>query len=71
MERKKKEKPPRPDPPEGSCHFFVERKRRYCRFTPAKGVLYCAEHASLFGVRLQHVFPLYTNVHGTMVNDPF
>ncbi|KAL4236979.1 tRNA:m(4)X modification enzyme TRM13 [Mactra antiquata] len=52
MSDKKKTPNIRPDPPEGSCHFYVERKKRYCRFHPAKDVKYCAEHASVFGVDL-------------------
>jgi len=47
---KTKRKRERPDPPENSCNFFVQRKHRYCRFTPAKDTKYCAEHATLFGV---------------------
>lgn len=42
----------KPEPPEGGCHFFVDRKRRYCRFKPTKDSTYCAEHASVFGVDL-------------------
>ncbi|XP_052274218.1 tRNA:m(4)X modification enzyme TRM13 homolog isoform X2 [Dreissena polymorpha] len=43
----------KPDPPANSCHFFVERKRRYCRFHLAKGSNYCAEHAAVLGVDLR------------------
>ncbi|XP_052774207.1 tRNA:m(4)X modification enzyme TRM13 homolog isoform X2 [Mya arenaria] len=47
MGNEKKEQP-QPEPPVGSCHFFVKRKRRYCRFTRAKDSNYCAEHATIF-----------------------
>ncbi|KAJ8316633.1 hypothetical protein KUTeg_005827 [Tegillarca granosa] len=36
--------------PDGSCAFYLERKRRYCRFQPHVGQKYCAEHAGLLGV---------------------
>lgn len=39
--------------PEGSCAFYLERKRRYCRFQPHAGQQYCAEHAGLLGVELE------------------
>lgn len=29
---------------EGNCHFFVERKKRYCRMTVKSGNKYCGEH---------------------------
>jgi hypothetical protein len=45
----------KPEPPEGGCHFFVDRKRRYCRFKPTKDSTYCAEHASVFGVRIKYL----------------
>lgn len=27
-----------------ACQFFVKRKKRYCRLTPAKNEIYCGEH---------------------------
>lgn len=39
--------------PDGSCAFYLERKRRYCRFQPHVGQKYCAEHAGLLGVELE------------------
>lgn len=26
------------------CHYFVQRKKRYCRMTVKKGNKYCGEH---------------------------
>ena len=40
----------KPVPPEGSCHFFIERKKRFCRFKPGKDSNYCAEHVTSFEV---------------------
>ena len=40
----------KPAPIEGSCHFFIERKKRYCRFRPAKESNFCAEHRTAFQV---------------------
>ena len=42
--------PSKPAPIEGSCHFFIERKKRYCRFRPAKESNFCAEHRTAFQV---------------------
>ena len=42
--------PSKPAPIEGSCHFFVERKKRYCRFRSAKESNFCAEHRTAFQV---------------------
>ena len=41
----------KPEPPEGSCYFYIERKKRYCRFKPAKNSNYCAEHVTIFEVK--------------------
>lgn len=64
--KKVKDVKARPEPPDGSCHFFVERKRRYCRFTPAKGSDYCAEHATIYDVSIGHetgMFSPWNNVN--------
>ncbi|XP_006813922.1 tRNA:m(4)X modification enzyme TRM13 homolog, partial [Saccoglossus kowalevskii] len=29
------------------CSYFVARKRRYCKLSPAIGKIYCGEHAHL------------------------
>lgn len=29
------------------CHFYLERKRRYCRTIPPDGQQYCVEHLSI------------------------
>jgi len=42
-----------PVAPIGSCNFYIERKRRFCRFKPSDGQKYCAEHAGLLGVSTQ------------------
>jgi tRNA:m4X modification enzyme len=31
-----------PDP--SSCHFFVTRKKRFCKLKPGKGKRFCGEH---------------------------
>ena len=50
--------PSKPAPIEGSCHFFVERKKRYCRFRPAKESNFCAEHRTAFQVLKAIAFTL-------------
>ena len=52
MDSGKSEEQTRPPVPEGSCHFFIERKKRYCRFKPAKDSSFCAEHATTFQVNM-------------------
>ncbi|KAK3091884.1 hypothetical protein FSP39_023437 [Pinctada imbricata] len=37
-------------PPSGQCAFFLERKKRFCRFRPSVNEIYCAEHAGLLGI---------------------
>lgn len=69
--KKVKDVKARPEAPDGSCHFFVERKRRYCRFTPAKGSNYCAEHATIYDVSIGHetgIFSPWNNVSKTTVS---
>lgn len=43
--KKKKIDHPKPDPTPGRCHFFVERKSRYCKVAPHKDKIYCTEHS--------------------------
>lgn len=31
----------------GSCSFYVEKKRRFCKMVPAKGRRFCGEHATM------------------------
>mgnify|MGYP001803225467 CR=1 FL=1 len=33
-----------PGPPEGVCKFYVEKKRRYCKFPPSKSEEFCIQH---------------------------
>ncbi|VDI29464.1 tRNA:m4X modification enzyme [Mytilus galloprovincialis] len=35
---------------DGHCSFFLEKKRRFCRFKPNPGQKYCAEHTGLLGI---------------------
>ncbi|KAL5022474.1 hypothetical protein ScPMuIL_001629, partial [Solemya velum] len=56
--------------PEGSCRFYLERKRRYCRFRPGSGQAYCAEHASISGVDLGRIrIPCPLNPKHTCYED--
>jgi len=34
----------RPLPEAGNCHFFVQRKKRFCKMTVKSGADYCGEH---------------------------
>ncbi|KAL3868972.1 hypothetical protein ACJMK2_041717 [Sinanodonta woodiana] len=42
-----------PIPVEGKCHFYIPRKKRFCRFSQMKSTDYCAEHATVMGVNLE------------------
>ncbi|KAH9489457.1 tRNA:m(4)X modification enzyme TRM13 [Bulinus truncatus] len=33
-----------------SCTFYLTKKRRFCRFRPKQGQLYCPEHSCIMGV---------------------
>ncbi|BFZ17046.1 hypothetical protein BsWGS_20085 [Bradybaena similaris] len=35
---------------DGQCHYYLTRKRRYCRFQPKEGQQYCPEHACVMGI---------------------
>jgi hypothetical protein len=37
-------------PDEGKCAFFLQKKKRYCRFRPTGNAKYCPEHAGVLGV---------------------
>ena len=53
---RRNKKIPRPEPQEGRCNFYVERKRRYCKAIHANDKKFCVEHSHLLGVR---IFSLY------------
>lgn len=38
-----------------TCQFFVKRKKRYCRLTPAKNEIYCGEHLPVTEISQQSV----------------
>lgn len=38
-----------------TCQFFVKRKKRYCRLTPAKNEIYCGEHLPVTDLSQQSV----------------
>ncbi|CAG5120216.1 unnamed protein product, partial [Candidula unifasciata] len=35
---------------DGQCHYYLTKKRRYCRFQPKEGQQYCPEHACMMGI---------------------
>ncbi|KAK3612674.1 hypothetical protein CHS0354_042200 [Potamilus streckersoni] len=43
----------KPIPIQGKCYFYIDRKKRFCRFTQMKNADYCAEHATVMGVNLE------------------
>ena len=46
IQKRNKEKHPKviPDAAEDQCHFWVQRKHRYCKLNMKKGQQYCGEH---------------------------
>ncbi|XP_005104573.1 tRNA:m(4)X modification enzyme TRM13 homolog [Aplysia californica] len=34
------------------CKFYLEKKKRFCRFAPKPGVDYCQEHACILGIEI-------------------
>lgn len=60
-----------PPPREDQCHYYVERKRRYCNLEISPGKLYCGQHLYLDtnGIGEDRVFCPYDGKHTVKKKD--